>query len=154
MALEDKAMAQWRVMIVLNMVTIVSGPTYKSHITTNLLWKKIDLQMFTHDFEAGEIQSMAREDRGNSIYSLPLNGITDNGKGEGRGLSNSFFSNNHTSDSEGKKKKKIWKWSRGIWIFPPSLPLYPFALLRTPLTLTLARSSSYKLWLGNPLQKP
>ena len=64
--------------------------------------------MFTHDFEAGEIQSMAREDRGNSIYSLPLNGITDNGKG--RVLSTSFFSNNITSDPEGKKKKKnIWK---------------------------------------------
>ena len=82
--------------------------------------------MFTHDFEAGEIQSMAREDRGNSIYSLPLNGITDNGKGEGRGLSNSFFSNNITSDSEGKKKKKILEVIERHLNFPPVLAPLPF----------------------------
>ena len=81
--------------------------------------------MFTHDFEAGEIQSMAREDRGNSIYSLPLNGITDNGKGEGRGLSNSFFSNNHTSDSEGKKKKKSGSDREASEFSPRPCPFTP-----------------------------
>lgn len=78
--------------------------------------------MFTHDFEAGEIQSMAREDRGNSIYSLPLNGIADNGKG---GDSVILFSATTSPVTRREKRKKNLEVIERHLNFPPVLAPLP-----------------------------